>query len=55
MVDARDLKSLVGNNVPVRVRPPAPEKLSSFELDFFVKKISAFLLVIFLFVPNENF
>ena len=26
MVDTRDLKSLVGNNVPVRVRSPAPNK-----------------------------
>ena len=25
MVDTRDLKSLVGNNVPVRVRSPAPK------------------------------
>ena len=26
MVDTRDLKSLVGNNVPVRVRSPAPAR-----------------------------
>ena len=26
MVDTRDLKSLVGNNVPVRVRSPAPKQ-----------------------------
>ena len=26
MVDTRDLKSLVGNNVPVRVRSPAPDQ-----------------------------
>ena len=26
LVDARDLKSLVSNGVPVRVRPSAPEK-----------------------------
>ena len=26
MVDTRDLKSLVGNNVPVRVRSPAPNQ-----------------------------
>ena len=26
MVDTRDLKSLVGNDVPVRVRSPAPRR-----------------------------
>ena len=33
MVDTRDLKSLAGNRVPVRVRSPAPEKGKS-EQDF---------------------
>ena len=35
MVDTRDLKSLAGNRVPVRVRSPAPKKRHPFGCLFF--------------------
>ena len=31
MVDTRDLKSLAGNSMPVRVRPPAPSWSANFD------------------------
>ena len=31
MVDTRDLKSLAGNSIPVRVRSPAPSLSANFE------------------------
>ena len=34
MVDTRDLKSLVGNNVPVRVRSPAPRQKETNTVPF---------------------
>ena len=36
MVDTRDLKSLAGNRVPVRVRSPAPERAGACPLLFLV-------------------
>ena len=53
MVDARDLKSLVREDVPVRVRPPAPKKNKFYICSFFcfckiLKKLAHNLKIIFI-------
>ena len=55
MVDTRDLKSLAGNCVPVRVGPPAPAKdVKKIENQGLIHRGPGFLLLFFRFYGRQS-